>query len=143
MSYRTMKVPAMKTSAGFSLIELLVVLVILGLIAGLVVPNIMGQAEDAKWKAAKSQIQVISNAVDRFYLDNGNAPDSLEDLVRSPGSASNWNGPYVKESALQDPWNVAYHYQYPGDHGSFDIYSYGADKQPGGDDNAKDINSWE
>ena len=130
-------------SSGFTLVELLLVLVILALIGGLVLPGIIGKAEGAKVKAAGSQIDRISMAVESYYLDTGSTPESLEQLVNEPGDADGWNGPYVKTSSLKDPWGNEYIFQQPGDHGDFDIYTYGADGQPGGDDNNKDINSWE
>jgi general secretion pathway protein G len=124
------------TSSGFSLIELLVVLVILGLIAGLVVPNIMGRGEDAKARTAVAEVQRISMAVDEFYLDTGRAPRELRELVERPGNVSNWNGPY-------DPWGNPYNYRSPGENRSVDIYSHGADAQPGGEGPNRDINNWE
>ena len=128
---------------GFTLVELLLVLVILALIGGLVLPGIIGKAEGAKVKAAASQIDRISMAVESFYLDTGTKPDSLADLVDEPGDANGWNGPYIKKSTLKDPWGRDYEYSVPGEHGDFDIVSYGADGQPGGDDNNADITSWE
>ena len=132
-----------KTQSGFSLIELLVVLVILGLIAGLVVPNIIGRTEDAKVKAAATTIQRLAMGVEAYYLDNGEVPDRLEHLVNDPGNVSNWTGPYVKASILKDPWGQEYIFRYPGEHGEFDIVSYGPDKQAGGEGKNADINSWE
>jgi general secretion pathway protein G len=134
---------ALRTARGFTLVELLLVLVILALIGGLVLPGIIGKAEGAKVKAASSQISRLSMAVESYYLDTGETPESLDQLVEEPGSVAGWNGPYVKVSSLKDPWGREYVYQYPGDHGDFDIYSYGADGQPGGDDRNADINSWE
>ena len=132
-----------KTQSGFSLIELLVVLVILGLIAGLVVPNIIGRTEDAKVKAAATTIQRLAMGVEAYYLDNGEVPERLEQLVTDPGDVSNWTGPYVKASILKDPWGEPYQFRYPGEHGEFDIVSYGPDKQMGGEGKNADINSWE
>lgn len=132
-----------RNGAGFSLIELLVVLVILGLIAGLVVPNIIGRAETAKGKAARAAVVSLSSAVDGYYLDVGNPPDSLQDLVTRPGNADSWRGPYAKASLINDPWGNPYQYVYPGEHGEYDIISYGADKSPGGEGKNTDINSWE
>jgi len=129
--------------AGFTLVELLLVLVILALIAGLVLPGIIGKAEGAKVRAASSQISRLSMSVETFYLDTGSTPDSLEDLVREPQSAAGWNGPYVKPSLLKDPWGREYQFRSPGEHGDFDIYSFGADGQQGGDGNNADITSWE
>ena len=133
----------LKTSQGFSLIELLVVLVILGLIAGLVVPNVMQRGEDAKLRAAKAEIQRISMAVDEFYLDSGRAPRELRELVERPANATNWNGPYINDSNLNDPWDNPYVYRYPGEHRSFDIFSNGADGAPGGEGTNARIANWE
>ena len=130
-------------SRGFTLVELLLVLVILALIGGLVLPGIIGKAEGAKVKAAASQVSRLSMAVESFYLDTGETPDSLEDLVQESGGVGGWNGPYVKPSSLKDPWGRDYVYVYPGEHGDFDIYSLGADGQPGGEGKNADINSWE
>lgn len=132
-----------KFQGGFSLIELLVVLVILGLIAGLVIPNVIGQTEKAKVKAAAATIQRLAMGVDAYYLDNGQVPERLSDLVNEPGGVSNWTGPYVKTSILKDPWGEEYRYRYPGEHGEFDIVSYGPDKQMGGEGRNADITSWE
>jgi general secretion pathway protein G len=127
---------------GFTLVELLLVLVILALIGGLVLPGIIGKAESAKAKAASSQVSRLSMAVESYYLDTGTTPESLPQLVNNPGQEG-WNGPYVKESSLKDPWGRAYEYRMPGEHGEFDIVSLGADGQPGGEGNNTDINSWE
>lgn len=130
-------------SRGFTLVELLLVLVILALIGGLVLPGIIGKAEGAKVKAAGSQINRLAMAVESFYLDTGTTPESLSDLVGESSDVDGWNGPYVKKSSLKDPWGREYVYNYPGDHGDFDIYSLGADGQPGGEGKNADINSWE
>jgi general secretion pathway protein G len=132
-----------RKSRGFTLVELLLVLVILALIGGLVLPGIIGKAEGAKVKAAGSQINRLAMAVESYYLDTGETPDSLEDLVNESGDVPGWNGPYVKPSSLKDPWGREYVYEYPGEHGDFDLYSLGADGQPGGEDKNSDINSWD
>lgn len=132
-----------RRQGGFTLVELLLVLVILALIGGLVLPGLIGKAEGAKIKAASSQIDRISMAVESFYLDTGSTPTSLDQLVDEPGDADGWNGPYIKRSTLNDPWGREYSYRYPGEHGDFDIVSLGADGQPGGDGNNADITSWE
>ena len=128
---------------GFTLVELLLVLVILALIAGLVLPGIIGKAEGAKVRAASSQISRISMAVESFYLDTGTTPDTLEELVNEPGNVTGWNGPYIKTSILKDPWGREYQFRSPGEHGDFDVYSYGADGQQGGEGKNADITSWE
>jgi general secretion pathway protein G len=132
-----------KLQHGFTLVELLLVLVILALIAGLVLPGIIGKAEGAKVRAASSQISRISMSVENFYLDTGGTPESLEELVNEPGNVTGWNGPYIKNSILKDPWGRDYQYRSPGQHGDFDIFSYGADGQMGGEGKNADITSWE
>jgi general secretion pathway protein G len=144
MKVNRMKIKKVKrTSRGFTLVELLLVLVILALIGGLVLPGIIGKAEGAKVKAAGSQINRLSMAVESFYLDTGTTPDNLSELVGESSDVDGWNGPYVKKSSLKDPWGREYIYTYPGEHGDFDIYSLGADGQPGGEGKNADINSWE
>lgn len=132
-----------KRQRGFTLVELLLVLVILALIAGLVLPGIIGKAESAKAKAAASQISRISMSVESFYLDTGNTPSSLNELVNEPAGVSGWNGPYIKNSLLKDPWGQPYLYTMPGEHAEFDIQSLGADRKRGGEGKNADINSWE
>jgi len=132
-----------KTQKGFTLVELLLVLVILALIGTVVLPSIIGQAEGAKVKAAAAQINRISMAVESYYLDTGSQPEELQDLVTEPGSVAGWNGPYIKTALLKDPWGRPYQFRSPGEHGEFDIYSYGKDGQPGGDDKNADITSWD
>lgn len=139
MSNKLMK----KREKGFTLVELLLVLVILALIGTVVLPSIIGQAEGAKVKAAASQISRLSMSVETFYLDTGVAPESLDNLVNEPSGVTGWNGPYVKNSLLKDPWGKQYQYRSPGDHGEFDIFSYGADGQSGGEGKDADITSWE
>ena len=143
MDLDKMKVRTRKNTRGFTLVELLLVLVIIALIGGLVLPNIIGKAEGAKVKAAGSQISRLAMAVESFYLDTGTTPDNLDDLVNESGGVEGWNGPYVKPSSLKDPWGREYVYNYPGEHGDFDLYSLGADGQPGGEDRNADINSWD
>ncbi|MGY6555621.1 MAG: type II secretion system major pseudopilin GspG [Wenzhouxiangella sp.] len=133
----------MKTKQGFSLIELLVVLVILGLIAGLVVPNIMQRGEDANVRVAKTEIQRLSMAVDEFYLDTGRAPRELRELVERPANVRSWNGPYVNASNLLDPWDNPYQFRFPGQHRSFDIFSYGRNGSPGGEGVDAMITNWD
>ena len=132
-----------KQQRGFTLVELLLVLVILGLIAGLVLPNVIGKAEGQKSKTAALQVKNLQQRVYEYYMDTNSMPSSLEDLVSEPGGTDGWNGPYIQKSATKDPWGRDYEMKAPGEHGDIDIWSYGADGQPGGEDSAKDVNSWE
>ena len=118
------------------------VLAILAMLAGLVGPKVMDALGSSKSKAAKVQIEDLSAALDMYRLDLGNYPKELSALVESSGS--NWNGPYLKKRKLpKDPWGNDYVYRFPGEHGDFDIVSYGADGQPGGEGDNRDITSWD
>lgn len=134
-----------KNRQGFTLIELLVVMVILGLLAALVGPRLFGHVGAANQKAAKTQIEMLGQALDAFRLDVGRYPstsEGLNALVANPG-VDGWNGPYLKKGLPNDPWKRPYIYQSPGEHGDYDLVSYGADGAPGGDGENKDVNSWE
>lgn len=135
-----------RNNSGFTLIELLVVMIIIGLLAALVGPRFIRQEEKAKVKAAKAQIELLSTALDTFRLDIGRYPSSeegLDALVRKPGSVDKWDGPYLKKDMPLDPWGKAYVYKSPGDHGAFDLLSYGADGVAGGESDNRDVTSWE
>jgi general secretion pathway protein G len=131
---------------GFTLVEILVVITIIGLIMALVGPRVLNYLADSKVKAAKIQIEAFSSALDLFYLDTGRYPsgsEGLSALVRPSGSIASWNGPYLKGGTLpNDPWGKPYIYRSPGEHGAYDIVSYGADGQEGGTGTAADITSW-
>jgi len=136
----------MRNSSGFTLVELLVVMIIIGLLAALVGPRFIRQEEKAKIKAAKAQIELLSTALDTFRLDVGRYPstqEGLDALRTKPGAIERWDGPYLKKDLPLDPWGKAYVYKSPGEHGSFDILSYGADGAPGGEEDNRDIASWE
>jgi len=136
----------MRNRDGFTLIELLVVMVIIGLLAALVGPRFIRQEEKAKIKAAKAQIELLGTALDTFRLDVGRYPstqEGLEALRIKPGGLERWDGPYLKKDLPLDPWGKAYAYKSPGEHGAFDIVSYGADGAPGGEEDNRDITSWE
>ncbi|GJL80542.1 MAG: type II secretion system protein GspG [marine bacterium B5-7] len=128
---------------GFSLVELLVVLVILGLLGGLVAPRVIHHLDAAKVDAARAQIEKLGADLDIFRLNTGNYPARLEDLVEKPSNVSNWNGPYVKRKSLKDPWGAIYIYQFPGEHGDYDLMSLGADGSNGGEGRNGDIANWE
>ncbi|MFZ7111148.1 MAG: type II secretion system major pseudopilin GspG [Desulfatiglandales bacterium] len=130
---------------GFTLIELLIVMVILGLLAALVAPKMFGKTEKAKQNAAKAQISLLETALDTYRLDVGKFPSveqGLNALRVQPEDAKNWEGPYLPKAVPQDPWGNPYVYKYPGDHGYYDIISYGADGVPGGEGQNEDIVNW-
>ena len=128
---------------GFSLIELLVVMVILGILGTLVAPRIFGQLDKAKVQGAQNQIVAISQALDLFRLNTDDYPEALLDLVEQPSDVEGWAGPYIRRKALKDPWNNEWVYMVPGQHGDFDLYSLGADGQEGGEEDDADLVSWE
>lgn len=131
-----------ESSGGFTLIELLVVLAILTMLAGLVGPRVLGMLGGAKSKTAAVQISEIEKALEVYKLDVGRFPTSeegLDALVKKPGSANGWNGPYVKGGVPTDPWGHPYRYANPGANGGIDIVSLGADGAPGGDGENADI----
>lgn len=121
---------------GFTLVELLVVLVILGLVMGLAGPRVLGYLSTSREKAAKLQIESFASALDLFYLDNGRYPstsEGLQSLVQRPPAADSWSGPYLKQGSVPaDPWGRPYEYRTPGKSGPFAILSLGADGQKGG-----------
>lgn len=132
---------------GFTLLELLVVLVILGLLASLVGPQVLKQVGGSKSKAAALQIEEFGTALDLFHLEVGRYPSSqegLEALIQKPGNARFWNGPYLKKKVIrQDPWGNGYSYRSPGENGDYDLYSLGADNRDGGEGEDADVVSWE
>jgi general secretion pathway protein G len=132
--------------AGFTLVEMLVVITIIGLIMSLVGPRVLNYLSESKIKAAKIQMQSFSSALDLFNLDTGRYPSSGEGLgalIQSTGTIPAWNGPYLKGGVLpNDPWGKPYVYRSPGEHGAYDILSYGSDGQEGGTGTAADIASW-
>lgn len=134
---------------GFTLIEIMVVIVILGILAALVVPNIMGRPDEARVSAAKSDIQAISNALNLYKLDNYSYPSTdqgLEALISKPAGspeAKNWNPDGYLAKMPKDGWGNDYLYLSPGAHGRFDLYSLGADGREGGEGVDQDIVSWD
>ncbi|BFM21611.1 type II secretion system major pseudopilin GspG [Gilvimarinus japonicus] len=135
-----------RSETGFTLVELLVVLAIIGLLAGLVGPKVLNQLGGAKTKTAKVQISDFEQALEVYMLDTGKLPTTdqgLEALVENPG-VDGWNGPYLRRNEIpQDPWKREYLYQYPGDHADFDVQSLGSDGKAGGDGEDADLGNWQ
>jgi general secretion pathway protein G len=124
-------------TAGFTLVELLVVMVILGMLASLVLPNFFGAAAKARVKTAKVQMSSLSATLDAFALDVGRYPtdqEGLEALVTQPAGLKTWDGPYLKKDVPKDPWGNDYEYHGPSSAGDYEILCYGKDGKPGGDD---------
>jgi general secretion pathway protein G len=132
---------------GFTLIELLVVLAIIGMLAGLVGPQVVKHLGESKTKTARLQIEELSSALDMYRLDVGRYPatdEGLAALIEQPSNAKVWNGPYLRKKRVPvDPWNNPYHYASPGQHGKFDLFTLGADNAEGGEGEDQDVVSWE
>lgn len=127
------------------MLELLVVMVIIGLLAGYVGPRFFSQIGKSEVKAARAQIDGLEKALDQFRLDNGRYPtteEGLKALVERPSTTSKWSGPYLKKAVPLDPWERPYIYKAPGEHGEYDLSSLGKDGQAGGTEEAADITNW-
>jgi general secretion pathway protein G len=134
-----------RNQKGFTLVELLIVMVIIGMLAALVFPRLIPKVGKGKQSAAKAQIELLGQALDQFRLDTGRYPttsEGLNTLIATSGTP-NWDGPYLKKAVPNDPWGRPYHYESPGSHGDYDLFTYGADGSAGGEDENKDIGSWE
>jgi len=133
-----------KKQQGFSLMELLIVMVILGMLAGIVGPTLWDKLAGAKRSTAATQIANIETTLDSYRLDMFKYPSSLEELVKTSSSDSKWQGPYLKKGLPKDPWGNEYQYRKPGREGrDYDLYSFGADGQEGGEDEDADIVNWQ
>lgn len=131
--------------SGFTLLELLIVLVVLGLLASLVGPRYFKQLGQSESKTARAQIEALSRAVDLYRLDVGRFPSSAEGLralVERPPSEPRWKGPYLQKDLPADPWGRPYQYHQPGQRGDYDIFTFGKDGAPGGEDDNADIGNW-
>jgi general secretion pathway protein G len=147
MSYQMNRIP--RSAAGFTLIEILIVVVILGILAGIVVVNVMDRPDQARAVAARNDIAALGNALKLYRLDNGvypSAEQGLQALVKKPEVGEpprNWKpGGYV-EKLPKDPWGGEYQYLNPGIHGEIDVFSFGGDGRPGGENYNADIGSWD
>lgn len=132
-------------AAGFTLLELLVVMVIIGLLAGFVAPRYFAQVGKSQVKVARAQLDALDKALDQFRLDVGRYPttdEGLQALMTAPGGEARWAGPYLKKAVPADPWGRPYVYQQPGTHGDFDLLSYGKDGRPGGTGEDADLTNW-
>jgi general secretion pathway protein G len=140
-----MKEEARRRERGFTLVEILIVMIIIGLLAALVGPKLFGKVSGAKLKAAKAQIELFGTALDTFRLDVGRYPtteEGLKALREKPSGAEGWQGPYLPKEIPVDPWSRAYVYRSPGEHGDYDLISYGLDGVEGGEGENQDPVSW-
>lgn len=132
-------------ATGFTLLELLVVMVIIGLLASIVAPQYFSQVGKSSAKVARAQIEAFGQALDQYRLDTGRYPTSEQGLAAlrtAPSGVRNWQGPYLKRDVPADPWGQSYQYKAPGQHAEYDLVSLGADGQLGGDGDAADVVSW-
>jgi general secretion pathway protein G len=138
--------PRRHLARGFNLLELLVVLVVLGLLAGIVAPKYFTQLGKSEVKVARAQIEGLVKALDLYRLDAGRYPSTeqgLDALVQRPEGEAKWGGPYLQKAVPPDPWGRSYVYRSPGENGEYDLLSYGGDGQPGGEGTNVDIVSWQ
>ena len=134
-----------RPARGFTLLELLVVMVIIGLLAGFVAPRYFAQVGKSQSKAARAQITALEQALEQYRIDTGRFPtneEGLEALMAAPAGAPDWAGPYLKKAAPADPWGRPYLYANPGAHGEIDLLSYGKDGRAGGTGDSADITNW-
>ena len=144
-----MKMKVLKTlkrDDGYTLLELLVVLTILGLLTALATPYVIRYIESGRVKTARTEVANIGAALDLYKSDVGQYPTSaqgLDALVKPPGGVDNWNGPYLKKIGdIKDPWGHPYNYRSPGQHGDFDLYSFGANAKPANDNEKPEVANW-
>lgn len=138
-----MRMPARKNASGFTMIEILLVVIIIGILVSLIAPRLAGRSEEARRQAAKADIMGgLALAIDLYEADNGRFPGQLSDLMKNPGGLSNWRGPYLKKGISKDPWGNVYAYKAPGTYNTdaYDLYSIGPDRKEGTQD---DVVNWD
>ncbi|MEW5769466.1 MAG: type II secretion system major pseudopilin GspG [Pseudomonadota bacterium] len=135
-----------RAQSGFTLLELLVVLVIIGLLVGIVGPRFFNKLGTSEVKVAKAQLKALEDALDQYRLDVGHYPTTEQGIAAldaQPAGETRWQGPYLRKAVPNDPWGNPYQYQSPGSHGEYDLSSLGKDGQAGGTGEAADITSWQ
>lgn len=131
--------PPARAQAGFSLLEIIIVVVLIGAIATFAFSRILGGADRAKAHLAQAQVDTLAGKIEQYQQDVGSLPPDLEALVKAPSGSTGWLGPYAKQAELKDPWGHAYEYKVPGENGAYDVISLGRDGKPGGDSYDADI----
>lgn len=145
MPFNNQSIKLLYKNQGFTLLELLVVMVIIGLLAGYVGPKYFEQIGKSETKTARAQVDSLGKALDQYRIDVGQYPTTEQGLAalnKSPNNLAKWSGPYLAKAIPIDPWGASYQYKSPGEHGEYDLYSLGKDSQQGGTKESVDVVSW-
>lgn len=143
MKFNSSQRRGVRGQSGFSLLEMLAVIVLIGIVAGIVVNQVGKNVDKGKWNAGKAQVSKLAMSIEAYALDNGGPPEKLEDLITKPANAPNWKSGYAKESDLKSPFGNAFEYKKPGEHGDFDIVFLGKDGKRGGEEYNADFGNWQ